>query len=67
MGTEFVNSSYMRTISNMVVSQRLFETSTTAEMPIGFPLRLADGRTFMYSKNGAAALAPGKMVQSALK
>lgn len=44
-----------------VFNQGLFEISSTKKHRLGTVRRLDDGRTFIYCKNGAAELAPGKL------
>lgn len=50
-----------------ILEQGLFEESSTQKYDLGHVLRLNDGRTFVYAKAGAVALAKGKLMQSALK
>ena len=45
-----------------VTAQDIYEESENAQAAIGEKLRLGD-RVFRYTKNGAVALAPGKMTQ----
>lgn len=52
--------------SNSPPIQSIFEESATVLDQIGRVYRLADGRTFIYSKAGASALAAGKMTSAAV-
>lgn len=46
--------------------QGLFEQSSTKKHPLGTVRRLSDGREFIYCKAGAANIAAGVLVQSAV-
>ena len=48
-----------------IPDQEWYEQSATQKYMIGTRLVLSDGRVFRYTKNGAAALAPGDLAQSA--
>jgi len=47
-----------------VLAQRLEDESDTQKIPLGYIHKEANGDEYVYCKNGAATLAPGKLIQS---
>lgn len=50
----------------LITKQSLYEESSTQNHMLGTRLDLGDGRVFRYTKNGATALAAGKLIQCAV-
>lgn len=48
-----------------IYPQGLYEESSTQKVPLGTQWHLADGRSYIYCKNGASALAVGMLLQTA--
>lgn len=49
-----------------VFAQGLYEESATQKLPLGTRWKLADGRSYIYCKNGGTALAKGVLLQTAV-
>lgn len=58
------NKFYGPSMEGQIDGQPLYATSTTKKHDLGYRWALPDGRVFRYAKNGAVALAAGKLVQA---